>query len=152
MNKSVCILFTTLILISKTYAYNLGDKVSEEFFIKNNLDSSKIIIVDFFASWCVSCEKELPLVNNLHINNKNNNILILGIDTDEEKEDAISFQKKLDIRFRVINDTNQKIVEEFSPIGMPALYYIKNKKIVKIVFGAVDNIDKVIEKDLKKLL
>ncbi|MCJ8326507.1 MAG: TlpA family protein disulfide reductase [Campylobacterales bacterium] len=151
MKKNILGFISIFFIISNTYAYKIGDKVSEDFFLKNNINSSKTIIVDFFASWCVSCEKELPLINNLFINNKDKNIVILGIDTDEDKKDAIKFQKKLDIKFKVINDTTQKLVEEFSPIGMPALYYIEDKIIKKIIFGAVPNIDKKIINDLKNL-
>jgi hypothetical protein len=43
------------------------------------------------------------------------------------------------------------IISEFNPLGMPTLYYIKNKKIIKIITGAVHGIDEQILNDLKEM-
>ena len=43
------------------------------------------------------------------------------------------------------------IVAKFNPIGMPALYYIKEGKVVDIIYGAVDNIDQKIISDMENL-
>ena len=45
----------------------------------------------------------------------------------------------------------QVLVNEFQPIGMPALYYIYQGKILKIRYGAIDHIRDVILNDLKTL-
>ena len=57
----------------------------------------------------------------------------------------------LAIDFPVINDVEQTIISEFSPIAMPALYYIIDNKIVGKHIGAVPNIDEKIINDLQKL-
>ncbi len=80
---------------------------------------------------------------------------IIGIDVDKDIEKAKAFQKELKsknaLTFRVINDPQNNIIKEFNPIGMPALFYIQNKKVVHVIYGAVDNIDQIILDDLKRL-
>ncbi len=136
-------LFATLLS-----AYEVGDKLDDSLAKKLNLGNG-ITVVDFFASWCVSCKKELPLVNNLSKSLDEKKVKFIGIDTDEELEEGITFQKELGLTFSVINDTKQEIVAKFNPLGMPAVYYIKDKKIVKKIFGAVPHIDTVIKNDIK---
>jgi len=142
-------------LFSYAFSYNVGDTLDNDIIHKLELKKEKIYVLDFFASWCVSCKIELPLIS------KTNNLLdktkykIIGIDIDEEKEEGLAFQnsfkKKKQLNFSVINDNDNSIVEKFNPIGVPALYYIKNLKVVGVIFGAVDNIDKKILNDLKKI-
>ncbi len=136
-------LFTTLLS-----AYEVGETIDNSIAKKLNLGNN-ITVVDFFASWCASCKKELPLVNKLSKKLDENEVKFVGIDTDEELDEGLSFQKELGLSFFVLNDTKQEVVAKFNPIGMPAIYYIKDKKIVKKIFGAVDNIDDVIKKDIK---
>ncbi len=136
-------LFATLLS-----AYEVGERIDDSIAKKLNLGAD-ITVVDFFASWCVSCKKELPFVNKLSKNLDEKEVKFVGIDTDEELQDGLEFQKELGITFSVINDTKQEIVAKFNPLGMPAIYYIKDKKIVKKIFGAVNHIDKVIKKDIK---
>ena len=82
-------------------------------------------------------------------------VSIIGVDVDKDINDAITFQKALKsdakLNFEVINDPQNLIISEFNPIGMPTLYYLKHKKIVSILTGAIDNIDEQILADLKKM-
>ena len=48
-------------------------------------------------------------------------------------------------------DPEQQMIETFEPLGMPALYFIKNGKVSKMHLGAMPNIDQVIVSDLKEL-
>ncbi len=136
-------LFATLLS-----AYEVGERIDDNIAKKLNLGAG-ITVVDFFASWCVSCKKELPLVNSLSKNLDEKEVKFVGVDTDEELKDGLAFQKELGLVFFVVNDTKQEIVAKFNPLGMPAIYYIKDRKIVKKIFGAVAHIDTVIKNDIK---
>ncbi|QKJ22726.1 TlpA family protein disulfide reductase [Poseidonibacter lekithochrous] len=147
--KKVILVFLLLVVTSNvTFAYEVGDKIDDSVATKIGSVTGKVTIVDFFASWCASCEKELPLINKINAE-KLDNVQIIGIDTDEEVSEGIAFQERLKVNFKVINDDKHILVNKFSPYGMPALYYIKDNKVQKIIFGAIDDIDKVIKKDLK---
>lgn len=147
--KNVLGIFLLLVVTSNvTFAYKVGDTIDEATATKLGTVTGKVTIVDFFASWCASCAKELPLINKLN-DEKIEKVQIVGVDTDEEVSDGIAFQKKLKLNFKVINDDKHLLVNKFSPYGMPALYYIKNNKVEKIIFGAIDDIDKVIKEDIK---
>jgi len=149
--------FLTLIIFlsSLLFSYQVGDTVSPDMQKRLNIKDDKIYIIDFFASWCGSCEKEIPYISDVHQQIDANKVEIIGIDVDKDIEKAIVFQKELtsndSLTFKVINDPENLIIKEFKPIGMPALFYIQDKKIIKLIYGAVDDIDEVILKDLKEL-
>lgn len=150
MKKIIYITLIVLLSSMNTYAYEVGDTVDSEIASQIKLGKG-LTVVDFFASWCVSCEKELPLVNKLSEELDEKNVKFVGIDSDEEIDEGLEFQKKLGLKFFVFNDEKQEIVAKFNPLGMPAIYYIKDKKVVKIIFGAVNHIDEVIKQDIKGL-
>jgi cytochrome c biogenesis protein CcmG, thiol:disulfide interchange protein DsbE len=148
MKNKMLSVVTCLVITSNLFAYNVGDTIDDKTAKILNIESG-IAVVDFFAAWCISCKKELPLIQKLSSKLESSGVKIVGVDNDEDLNEGIAFQKELGLEFFIYNDTNQEIVSKFEPVGMPAIYYIKDKKVVKTIFGAVDNIDKVILNDLK---
>jgi len=144
-----------LLFFSNLLAYQKGDIISDAMASHLGLKENKIYIVDFFASWCGSCKKELPLISKVNLQIDPSKVEVIGIDVDKDVQRGIKFQESLkangNLNFRVINDPQNLVVAEFNPIGMPTLYYIKNKKIIDIITGACDDIDEVILNDLKEM-
>jgi thiol-disulfide isomerase/thioredoxin len=141
---------TTLLL-----GYQKGDAVSKDIVEKLGLKKEKIYVVDFFASWCGSCKKEMPHLSQASERANKRKIEFIGIDVDEDIAKGKSFQKELredkKLTFKVIDDPKNEIIKEFDPIGMPALFFIKDLKVADALLGATDDIDKKIENILKGL-
>lgn len=148
-------LLLVLIFLVNAFAYEKGDHISENMAAHLGLTDNKIYVIDFFASWCGSCKKEIPLISEANLKIDKNSVEIIGIDVDKKVEQGIKFQESLKadnkLNFRVINDPQNLIISEFAPLGMPTLYYVKNREIVDIITGAVDNIDEEILSDLKTI-
>ncbi len=100
----------------------------------------------------MSCREELPEVNQLAQQLDASQVVVLGgVDVDEDVEVANAFQQELGLTFPVVNDPEQTLVEDFQPIGMPALYYVYQSKVVKVRYGAINHISQVIMDDLNAL-
>lgn len=140
---------------SLLFSYQKGDEVNLGLQKTLGMNESKIYIVDFFASWCSSCEKEIPYISKVHKKVDATKVEIIGVDVDKDIKKAKAFQEDLksknSLTFRVVNDPMNNIIKEFKPIGMPALFYVQSGKVVDVIYGAIDNIDEVILKDLKRL-
>jgi len=119
------------------------------------MNSHQIYIVDFFASWCNSCKKEMPLLSKVNSRVNHAKIRFIGINADKNLKKGKAFQKKMRhmhaLNFKVINDPNNRIIKRFAPTGMPALYIIKNGKVIDMLLGARSNLDTLLERYLKKL-
>ncbi|MBF0212886.1 MAG: redoxin domain-containing protein [Magnetococcales bacterium] len=138
-----------LFSFSDAQAYQVGDQIDEAVARRLEL-SDGLSLVNFFASWCTSCKKEQPLIQGIS-GGLQGRVRLVGVDTDENLQDGVTFQKSLGLTYPIVNDTNQEIVTKFSPLGMPAFYYLHGRKVVKMRLGAVDHIDAVIDADLKEL-
>ena len=142
------IIYSLLLSSITILALESGDSIPKEIQTELKLEADKVYIIDFFASWCKSCKKELPLVSNIY----NNKIAeVVGVNVDKNREDGEKFVKDLSLSFPVIYDTEKNLVKTFDPIGFPAIYYIKNGKVLNVIFGAVDEIDKKITEDIKSI-
>ena len=140
---------TLLVFLSSLslYALNIGDTVPQNIQQSLKLKPNKVYVIDFFASWCHSCEKELPLMSKLYTNN---NINVIGINEDEKEYKGRKFVKNLSLSFPIFYDKNPKMINTFSPKGFPTLYFIKNGKVLDIVVGAKNHIDKVVIKKVRQ--
>ncbi len=129
-------LFIILLSCAALFAYKPGDVVDEDVAKKLGLDNGRYV-VSFFASWCHSCQKELPLLNRLNLRNAS----VIGVDVDEDEAAGREFQRKLGLKFKVLNDPQGEVVSKFNPVGIPAVYIIKNRKIEHMIIGAQNGID-----------
>lgn len=108
-----------------------------------------IVIVDFFASWCKSCRKELPLLQKFA--QKHPNIKIIAVSVNEDIDAAKKFVKELHLDLFILYDTKGEIVSYFNPVGIPALYIFKEKKLQGSIIGAKENFSEILTNKIKAL-
>jgi len=142
------IIYSLLFSSVALFALESGESISKEVQEQLKLKADKVYVIDFFASWCKSCKKELPLVLNLYTDKI---VEVIGVNVDKKKEDGEKLVKDLNLSFPIVYDTDKKLVETFDPLGFPAIYYVKDGKVLHVIFGAVKNIDEVIKEDIKSI-
>lgn len=93
----------------------------------------RVIYVDFWASWCTTCIKSFPVMNELNTELKDQGIFFLGINTDEDIDLAKKFLEKTPVNFLNVSDRTQKVVSFFEPKGFPYAYIVGKDGVVKAV-------------------
>lgn len=136
-------------------ALNVGDGVDPAVLARLEIDPAKLTVVDFFAQWCASCRKELPLISAVYGRVDKSKVDFVGVDTDDSLQVAELFQRDMRAKgalsFRAVNDPEQTLVGAFKPKGYPALYILKGGKVVRAHLGAIPNVDELLDKELKAL-
>ena len=152
MRTAVVLLVTTFSLL---FAYQKGENISSPIAQKLGLQKDKIYVIDFFASWCSSCKRELPYISSFAQSQAGKNVEVIGIDVDENVHEGKAFQQMLKaknaLNFKVVNDPHSEIIKRFDPIGMPAIYIVKNAKVQELILGAKDSIDTLLSVKVKAL-
>lgn len=82
----------------------------------------KVVYVDFWASWCVPCRASFPWMNELHREHGENGLVILAVNSGDTDADRDRFLAKYPAEFRIVDDKDGKIAQQFNLQGMPTSY------------------------------
>lgn len=112
----------------------------------------KVVILDFFATWCPPCRAEIPHFVALYKQHKDRGLVIIGVSLDQGGVRVVeSFVKKYGINYTILME-DQKVVKNYGGIrGIPTTFVIdKQGGIYKKYVGYRDK--SVFEKDIQELI
>jgi thiol-disulfide isomerase/thioredoxin len=113
----------------------------------------KVIYLDFWASWCAPCRTSFPLLNQLYEKLRQQNFAVLAVNLDEDKANAEKFLREIPVNFKVLNDSDGKVSDQFVVDTMPTSFLIdKNGVVQKIHHGFVSDDIKEIEVKVNELI
>ena len=84
----------------------------------------KVVIVDFWASWCQPCKDSFPAMNELQKKYADKGLVIIAVNEDEESSDMKDFLKDNAATFTVVRDAKQKLVGEAGIQTMPSSFVL----------------------------
>ena len=110
----------------------------------------KVVYVDFWASWCGPCAKSFPFLNQLHNALKDKGLQVIGVNLDENSEDAKAFLTDYPVDFPVATDTGEQCARKFDVKAMPSSYLVDRNGIVRHVHfgfrpGEAEDVRKLVE-------
>lgn len=98
----------------------------------------RVILVNFWATWCAPCRKEIPDLIDLHEKYESEGLMVVGIAVDEEGAEVVQpFAEKQKISYPIVIDTSRTIESEFEAMyGLPTTYVVNpDGQIVRRVLG-----------------
>lgn len=84
--------------------------------------SGKVVVVDFWASWCVPCRRSFPWLNEMQARYADAGLVIIGVNVDASADDAHQFLDEVPADFDVRFDPAGDIARDFEVIAMPSTY------------------------------
>ena len=113
----------------------------------------KLVLINFWATWCAPCKKEMPSLDNLYQNSNFKNLQIFAVNMEQPNMvKTKKFFKELNIKkLSIYFDKNLNFVKEFKLRGVPTTIIInkKGEEFARII-GEVDFLDKKFLKWLSK--
>lgn len=93
----------------------------------------KVVLVDFWASWCVPCAVSFAAMEKLQANYKEQGLVVIAVSTDEKRAAMEKFLKKHVISFTVVRDAAQKLVGLADAPTMPTSYLVGRDGKIRFV-------------------
>ena len=114
----------------------------------------KVVIVDFWATWCEPCKKSFPKLQELNVKYKASGLEIVGISEDDHKKGISDFGTTYGAKFPLGWDGDSKpIAGKWQPKSMPGSFIVDKKGIVRFAhLGFHDGDEVKLESEIKSLL
>ncbi len=89
----------------------------------------KVVLINFWATWCPPCIREMPSMERLHQQVNADDFKVIAINQMEEPDDVFAFtgQLEIDPTFEILFDTNSKVSQDYAVRGLPTTYLIDKK-------------------------
>ncbi len=116
-------------------------KNSEDITISLDNFKGKLVVINFWATWCAPCREEMPSLDILQSNKNFQDLIVLPINVGKEnKEKARRFFNDLQIKnLKLYYDDSVKLANTFSLIGLPTTIFIdKDGDEFARIIGSVD--------------
>ena len=84
----------------------------------------KVVIVDFWASWCVPCRRSFPWLNEMQAKYRDQGLVVIGVNEDASADDSVAFLKEVPAHFKTIRDEDGALAREFDVVAMPSSYIL----------------------------
>lgn len=93
---------------------------------------NKVVLIDFWASWCGPCMQSFPYLNSLHQEFADKGLQIIGVNLDEDSKEADAFLANHPAKFPIAVINNQQCAQEFLVEAMPSSYVIDRKGVIRL--------------------
>ena len=115
----------------------------------------KVVILDFWGTFCEPCKKSFPKLQDLHTKYAASGLKIVGIseDEDDDKGAIPGFANSYGAKFTLGWDADKSIARSYKPPTMPSSFIIDKGGVVRYAHvGYHDGEEVEVEKEIKELL
>ncbi len=85
----------------------------------------KAVVLNFWASWCVPCKKEAPLLEQAAKQWGPKDVVVVGVDANDFSGDARKFMRRYAISYPVVHDGAGAWVDDYGLTGFPETFFVR---------------------------
>jgi cytochrome c biogenesis protein CcmG, thiol:disulfide interchange protein DsbE len=113
----------------------------------------KVVLIDFWASWCPPCKTSFPALDALYRQYRDRGVEVLAVNLDERRHDADTFLGAHPHRLTVLYDPKGVSPQAFGVKGMPSSFLIDRAGNIRFThMGYTDNVDSSYRQEIAQLL
>ncbi len=91
----------------------------------------KVVIVDFWASWCAPCLLQIPIFNELHNRYADKGLEIVGISMDDPDPNFLpNFKKERNMKYTVVQGTQETVKAFPGIVGFPTTFVVNRQGVI----------------------
>lgn len=84
----------------------------------------RVVLLNFWASWCLPCREEMPAMELLYQEFKDQGFVLLAVNVKDKQKDALAFVKELKLTYPVLFDPEGEVGLLYGAWGLPTTYLI----------------------------
>ena len=96
------------------------------------------IVLNFWASWCLPCRDEAPILKELWQEWHDDGLVVIGVNSQDALDDAEAFIREFDVPYVNVIDTDGRASIDYGVVGLPVTLFIgKDGKVEHRYVGAL---------------
>lgn len=97
-----------------------------------SLDSlqGKVVLLNFWATWCKPCEDEMPAMENLYRALGSEDFELIAVSVDEERSEVEAFATRMSLSFPILLDPSKRVADAYQSYRFPESYLIDRKGVL----------------------
>ncbi len=163
-NLKSIMLVSFVLLFSVTTSYASSQKISGKapnFTLKSRSGKNvklselrgQVVMINFWASWCAPCRKEMPLLQKIYKKYKKLGFTLLGVNVEQNSAAAKNYLKDVKVSFPILFDTTNKTSKLYNVSAMPTTIIIDRSGNMRFIHkGYKAGYENSYKKQIKKLL
>jgi peroxiredoxin len=113
----------------------------------------RVVLVNFWATWCGPCRQEMPHLNKLYEKYKSSGFVLLGVNVDDDTRQAAGVADKLGVKFPVLPDADKRVSRQYDLSAMPSTVLIdRDGKVRYLHRGYQSGYEDTYDKQIRELL
>jgi len=107
--------------------------------VARSLPNGKVVLLNFWATWCPPCRREMPSMVTLHRKLKDHGLKVVAVSVDQNINDLTAFVREYSIPFEVLHDVNTRVSHRYGVFRYPESFLIdRSGKVRYHLIGAVN--------------
>lgn len=110
-------------------SFSLADVMGKQVSLKSL--GGRVIVLNFWATWCAPCKVEMPSLNELHRRYRDKGLVVVAIAVDDSWEPVRKFLDTVPLDFPVLLDSGAVVSRDYKVYAFPTTFIIDNKGVVR---------------------
>ncbi len=113
----------------------------------------KVVLLNFWATWCGPCREEMPQLNRLYEKYRPSGFTLLGVNVDEDSRNAAGIAGQMGVKFPVLLDSDKRVSKLYDLSAMPSTVLIDRDGRVRFLHrGYKSGTENEYEQQIRALL
>lgn len=84
----------------------------------------QVVVVNFWATWCPPCRDELPSLQRLWEDKRDDGLVVLGVNVAEDADSIFFFTADYPVDFPLLLDRDSEVIEAWPVVGIPTTFIV----------------------------
>jgi thiol-disulfide isomerase/thioredoxin len=93
----------------------------------------RVIMINFWASWCGPCRKEMPILEQLNKQYRSKGLTLIGVNVEPDSKAALNWLKETPVSFPILFDTDSRVSKLYQVAGMPNTVIVDRRGTVRYI-------------------
>jgi cytochrome c biogenesis protein CcmG/thiol:disulfide interchange protein DsbE len=86
--------------------------------------SGKVVVVNFFASWCLPCTQENPALVRVYERYRSSDVVMLGVNYQESRDNGLAYVRRMGMGWTTVADDDGRVALSYGVFGPPETFFI----------------------------